>query len=98
MADVCRVEPYGTSGEEVVYLLHPPPNHLGWIDANNPDDPYPEEMWNHFMHFVEALALADCSRLQIGGGRWAGDPFLATSCTTVPQEIKQRPDWPISSS
>ncbi|XP_026192432.1 uncharacterized protein LOC34622508 [Cyclospora cayetanensis] len=50
MTDTCRVECQGAPGEEVVYLLHPPQGHPGWVDANNPVDPYPEELWNSFMY------------------------------------------------
>ncbi|OEH78065.1 ost-hth associated domain protein [Cyclospora cayetanensis] len=76
MTDTCRVECQGAPGEEVVYLLHPPQGHPGWVDANNPVDPYPEELWHSFMQFVEALSMSDCSRLEIGGGRYGMARFL----------------------
>lgn len=65
------MERHPTSGEEVIYLKNPPANHAGWIDATDPNDPYPPEMWSSFMKFVEVLAVSDCTRLDIGGGRYA---------------------------
>ena len=71
LSDTFIVKELAETREEVVLLLNPPEKHQGWVDANDPDDPYPYCLWAHFMHFVQGPHFADSyKQLQIGGGRY----------------------------
>ncbi|KEP64990.1 UNVERIFIED_CONTAM: hypothetical protein HHA_244360 [Hammondia hammondi] len=71
-----RIEWLPQQGERAVFFTIDPPNAKGWIDINDPHDPYPPSMWTAFSNFLYDKFLLSSAPNGIGGGRYGLAKYL----------------------
>ncbi|AFZ81390.1 hypothetical protein BEWA_007990 [Theileria equi strain WA] len=55
-SDIFNVVTNGSLNETYIYLVEPPSWFNNWVDRNDMNDTYPQDMWDQFITFLEGVA------------------------------------------